>query len=232
MKKIILILIIGFLSFPSIAQEGAFVGVRIIPQSAWILNNDDFDSGEFDFGIPFSVAFGISGGYMFNDILGAEVQVIYSPQGQKYLGDNKDPYATIKNNYLKIPVLFRFRSAGESASFLFNVGPAFGFLMNSTITDDETGMEIDPGIDVYESLDISINIGLGTSISLTDNLYLDLMINLGYGLTEIETTDGKAMLYDYQNNGRTSSNNALAGFSVGLNYVFGKPSASGPSIIK
>lgn len=221
MKKIILILFAGLLSFPSIAQEGAFVGLRIIPQSAWILNTDDFDSDEFDFGIPFSVAFGVSGGYMFSKVIGAEVQVLYSPQGQKYLGDNKDPFGTINNNYLKIPVLFRFRSGGESASFLFNAGPEFGFLMNSTITDDETGMEIDPGFDVYESLDISINIGIGTSILLTENLYLDLMLKLGYGLTEIETTEGKAFLglpYD----GRASSNNALAGFSVGVNYVFSK----------
>ena len=222
MKKILLVFLAAFFSLTMLAQEGAFVGVRVIPQSAWILNNDDFDSDLFDFGIPFSVAFGVAGGYMFNDLLGVETQVIYSPQGQKYLGDNKDPYATIKNNYLKIPVLFRLRTEGEKASFLFNVGPEFGFLMSSTITDDETGEELVSNVDIYENFDIAIDIGLGTSILLVDNLYLDLMIKLGYGLTEIETPEGKGMLYDYQNNGRTSANNALAGFSVGLNYVFSK----------
>ena len=212
MKKVLLVFLSAFFSLTILAQEGAFVGVRVIPQSAWILNNDDFDSGEFDFGIPFSVAFGVAGGYMFNDLLGVETQVIYSPQGQKYLGDNKDPYETIKNNYLKIPVLFRLRTEGEKASFIFNIGPEFGFLMSSTITDDETGEELFSNVDIYENFDIAIDIGLGTSILLTDNLYLDLMIKLGYGLTEIETPEGKGMLYDYQSNGRTSANNALAGF--------------------
>ncbi len=74
----------------------------------------------------------------------------------------------------------------------------------------------------YENFDLSIALAFGTSISLSDNLYLDLLFLLDYGLSEIETTEGKEMLYDYQNNGRTSSNNALAGFSVGLNYVFSK----------
>ncbi len=230
MKKIILILFVGFLSFPSIAQEGAFVGIRIIPQSAWILNNDDFDSGEFDFGIPFSVAFSVAGGYMFTDLLGIETGILYSPQGQKYFFDNNDE-VNIKNNYLKIPLLFRLRTEGEKASFLFNVGPEFGFLMNSTIKDETSGLEIDSE-NYYENFDFSIAIGFGTSILLTQNLYLDLLVKLDYGLTEIETAEGKEMLFDYQNNGRTSSNNALAGFSVGLNYVFGKASASGPSIIK
>ncbi len=130
MKKIILILLLGFLSFPLIAQEGAFVGVRVIPQSAWILNNDDFDSDEFDFKIPFSVAFSLAGGYMFTDLVGIESGVLFSPQGQKYIfDDNSD--VRIKNNYVKIPLLFRLRTEGEKASFLLKVGPEFGFLISS-----------------------------------------------------------------------------------------------------
>ena len=46
------------------------------------------------------------------------------------------------------------------------------------------------------------------------------MVKFDYGLSEIETELGKEILYDYQDNGRTSSSNALLGFSVGLNYVF------------
>ena len=123
MKKLIIFSLLLLLSIPAIAQKGAYIGFRVMPQSAWILNNDDFNSDEFDFGIPFSVAFAVAGGYMFNDIVGIEAQMLYSPQGQVYVDDDKNKLATISNEYFKIPLLFRFRSKGDKAAFLLNAGP-------------------------------------------------------------------------------------------------------------
>ena len=234
MKKLFLLLIICSFSFNSFAQKGAFVGLSIMPQSAWILNNDDFDSGDFDFGIPFSVAFSFDAGYMFNDAIGIQTGVLYSPQGQKYVDGGSD-FAQIKNNYLKIPLLFRLRSGGEKVAFLFNAGPQFGFLIGSSITSSVG--ETDPPIgsdtkSYYENFELSAAIGLGTSIELNSSLFLDLMLKLDYGLSEIESDLGKSLLYQYQEDiERGSTNNALVGFNIGLKYVFGvkeTPTSSNP----
>ena len=224
MKKTVLLLLLSSFSLSLFAQKGGFIGVRAIPQSAWILNQDDFDSEDFDFGVPFSFAFALGGGYMFSDVVGIETQMLYSPQGQKYIDSETSEEINIKNNYFKIPVLFRFRSEAEKVGFLFNIGPEFGFLVGSSINSSDGDLPPEFSGDtqyLYENFEFSIAMGIGTSISLGKSLQLDLLINLDYGLSEIESTAGKELLFDYQNNGRASSNNAVAGFSVGLNYCFG-----------
>ena len=55
MKKIFLFLFILLFSIPTYSQKGAYIGIRLIPQSAWILNQDDFDSDEFDFANSFFI---------------------------------------------------------------------------------------------------------------------------------------------------------------------------------
>lgn len=225
MKNLLLLLSICAFSINSFAQKGAFIGFSIMPQSAWILNNDDFDSGDFDFGIPFSVAFSFDAGYIFNESIGIQTGMLYSPQGQKYVDSDKNDLAEIKNNYLKIPLLFRLRSGGQKVAFLFNAGPQFGFLVGSSISSSvgDTGPPF--GTDTrlyYESFEISAALGLGTSIAIGTNLQLDLMLKLDYGLSEIESSLGKAVLYDYDNDGRSSSNNALIGLNIGIKYMFGE----------
>lgn len=222
MKKLILLLIFCSFSFNSFAQKGAFIGLSIMPQSAWILNNDDFDSGDFDFAIPFSFAFSFDAGYMFNESIGIQTGALYSPQGQKYVEGGKD-FGEIKNNYLKIPLLFRLRTGGEKVAFLFNVGPQFGFLIGSSITSaiGETGPPYGSDTRIYyENFELSAALGLGTSITLGENLLLDLMFKLDYGISEIESDLGKQTLYDYQNNGRGATSNALVGLNIGIKYAF------------
>lgn len=224
MKKLIILLTLLCFSLPNFAQKGAFIGLRIMPQSAWILNQDDFDSDEYDFGVPFSVAFAVAGGYMFTNTIGVEVQMLYSPQGQDYVDSEKNKFASINNNYFKIPVLFRLRTEGEKVAFLLNAGPQFGFLVNSSIDLYGNGDNFSDSRNFYESFEFSVALGLGTSILLTENLFLDLLLKLDYGLSSIESDLGRAFFYDHGNDGRADSNNALLGFSVGVNYVF--PAAS------
>ena len=221
MKAFFILLITVCISYSSIAQEGAYIGLRLIPQSAWILNQDDFDSGEFDFATPFSFAFAIAGGYMFNNSIGIEAQMLYSPQGQKYIDTEGNEFATINNDYFKIPVLFRMRTGEGKVGFLFNLGPQFGFLTGSKITFDQEPDESLPDTKLfYEDFEIALALGFGVSIELGSQLYLDLLIDLSYGLTEIETDLGKEFLYSDDDVDRSKSNNAVAGFSIGLNYVF------------
>jgi len=220
MKKTLLLISILALSTAMMAQ-GPFAGLLVRPQSAWILNDDDFDSGDFDLGIPFSVAFGLQGGYMFSESIGLELQFISSSQGQIYVDDNGDELATITNKYFKIPLLFRLRSGAGKAGFLLNAGPQIGFLTSSSIDlTEEPSESIADSKDFYNSTEFSFLLGIGANIMITEYLSLDLLINIDASLTEIESDFGKENLYDNGENGRAAARNALVGFSVGLSYVF------------
>jgi outer membrane protein with beta-barrel domain len=225
MKKLITVIFFLAIHFTVFSQEGPFIGARVIPQSAWILNQDDFDSNVMDFKTPFSVALGIAGGYMFNDLVGVEVNLLYSPQGQNYISDSsKADLFNKKNNYLKIPVLFRYRSESDKAAFLFSAGPELGFLMGSKLTFPNA-----PDIDTkqyYNSFDFSVLLQIGTSIMIGDKSNLDILLRFNYGLSNIEngtsSADYPVLFPDLTGNGRQKANNASAGMTIGYNFTLSK----------
>ena len=202
------------------AQEGAFIGARIIPQTTWILNNDDFDNPNVDLKYTWGVAFAVAGGYNFNAKHGIEIQTLYSNQSQQYVDENNNKVATKNNIYYKIPLLYRFRTEGKLGSIL-TVGPQFGFLSRSDIDNHGVGSNVDDARNFYENFELSIALGFGASWMLSEKVSLDLMLKLDYGVTEIESGLGKAFFYDHNNDGRGATNNATGGFSVGVNYFFG-----------
>jgi Outer membrane protein beta-barrel domain len=225
MKKLLTIVFLLTIHFAAFSQEGPFIGARVIPQSAWILNQDDFDSNILDFKTPFSVALGIAGGYMFSDLLGVEVNLLYSPQGQKYIADTSgvDLFSK-KNNNLKIPILFRYRSESDKAAFLFNAGPEFGFLMSSKMTFPNAN-DIDTK-QYYNSFDFAVLVQIGTSIMIGESSNLDILLRFNYGLSNIEngtaTGDYPILFPDLTGNGRQKSNNASVGLTIGYNFTLSK----------
>jgi hypothetical protein len=220
MKKILLLISIILFSANLFAQ-GGFAGLLVRPQSAWILNDDDFDSGEFDLGIPFSVAFGAQGGYMFSESIGLELQFIFSKQGQTYIENGGSAeYAKITNKYFKIPLLFRLKSGGDKGGFLLVAGPQIGFLTSSSISISGSSEPLIPDSkNYYNSIDFGFLLGVGANIMLTDYLSLDLLLNIDGSFSELETDFGKSNLHDNGNNGRAAARNALVGFSIGVNYI-------------
>jgi hypothetical protein len=97
--------VFGMLLIGSIwAQEGAFrIGAVLLPQSTWLLNQDDSDAGpELDYEVTWGFAGGISASYNFNDYLGVGLDVLYSNQGQKYKGTQSADYLHGKD-YPELP---------------------------------------------------------------------------------------------------------------------------------
>ncbi len=225
MKKTLLLLSVLTLSTSLMAQQ-FFAGAFVKPQSAWIINNDDFDSDEFDLDIPFTWAYGIQGGYMFTNAFGLETQLIFSAQGQDYILADGEEKVSIENKYINIPLLVRLRGGGEKAGFLLHFGPQIGLLTSSNVVSESFPDLNEDWSDYYKNTTFSLVLGLGANIMLTDYLSLDLMVKVDGGFTEIETELGKAELYDYNENGRAMSLNAVAGFSVGVNYIFGSTGGS------
>jgi opacity protein-like surface antigen len=117
------------------AQESAFrIGAVLLPQSTWLLNQDDSDARpELDYEVNWGFAGGISTFYNFNDYLGVGLDVLYSNQGQKYKGTQSGISYTAKAtlNYLKLPLLLRLNSDPNSVvQFNAFLGPQFSFLLS------------------------------------------------------------------------------------------------------
>jgi len=117
------------------AQEGAIrIGAVLLPQSTWLLNQDDSDAGpELDYKSTWGFAGGVSASYNFTDYLGVGLDVLYSNQGQKYKGTKSGITYTAKTtlNYLKLPLLLRFNSDPNSVvQFSAFLGPQFSFLLS------------------------------------------------------------------------------------------------------
>ncbi|MCX7652974.1 MAG: PorT family protein [Bacteroidia bacterium] len=115
------------------AQQGTIkVGAAFLPQSTWLLNQDDSDAGpELDYVSTWGFAGGITLGYNFTDYIGVGLDVLYSRQGQKYKGTESgaDLTAQTSLNYLKLPLLLRFNSDPNSpVQFSFFLGPQLSLL--------------------------------------------------------------------------------------------------------
>jgi hypothetical protein len=202
------------------AQEGAFrIGAVLLPQSTWLLNQDDSDAGpELDYEVTWGFAGGISASYNFNDYLGVGLDVLYSNQGQKYKGRESDTtYYTAKTtlNYLKLPLLFRFNSDPNSVvQFSAFLGPQFSFLLSYkdrfeafeanvpsfrmevsgkewSITEDGTSDKVKLTAPIYKSFLPGAVLGLGIGIKPTDELLISLHIRADYAFGDAENKDAK-----------------------------------------
>lgn len=220
MKKILVLSFAIVFAMNLAAQRGLSVGVRLIPQATGLLNKQDFDEGD---GLNFEKTIGFAGGlavgYGFSDNFGVMANLLYSKQGQNYINDLLDHQWSVELNYFKIPLLLRMNTDPEKkAMFVFEVGPELGFLMNaSQSSDDNTNLNVDDYKRFVKSSDLSLDLHLGAGINFSEKLSADLLLRLNYGFSDITSDE----LYDYYetlNVDRDKTNNATAGFIIGLNY--------------
>jgi hypothetical protein len=209
--------VFGMLLIGSIwAQEGAFrIGAVLLPQSTWLLNQDDSDAGpELDYEVTWSFAGGISASYNFNDYLGVGLDVLYSNQGQKYKGTKSGTTYTAKAtlNYLKLPLLLRFNSDPNSVvQFNAFLGPQFSFLLSYkdrketnpsteirevsgkelSITTGNTPTKEELTAPIYKSFLPGAVLGFGIGIKPTDELLISLHIRADYAFGDAENKDAK-----------------------------------------
>jgi len=200
------------------AQEGAIrIGAVLLPQSTWLLNQDDSDAGpELDYESTWGFAGGVSASYNFTDYLGVGLDVLYSSQGQKYKGTESGISYTAKTtlNYLKLPLLLRFNSDPNSVvQFNAFLGPQFSFLLSYkdrfeddvpllrtnievsgkemiiTTGNTPTGEELTAPI--YKSFLPGAVLGFGIGIKPTDALLISLHIRADYAFGDAENKDAK-----------------------------------------
>ncbi|MCX7606479.1 MAG: PorT family protein [Bacteroidia bacterium] len=204
------------------AQQGSLkVGVALLPQSTWLLNQDDSDAGpELDYVTTWGFAGGLTAAYNLTDYLGVGLDILYSSQGQKYKGTTSGTNWTSRTqlNYLKLPFLLRFNSDPNSpVQFSFFVGPQLNYLLSyrdkieattsfGTATGEISGTTYTTTISgggltvtdsekltapAYKSLTFGAALGLGVGFQLTDELSLSVHFRGDYSFGDVENKDCK-----------------------------------------
>ena len=144
----------------------------------------------------------------------------------------------ISLNYFQIPLLFKYRTGGESAKFFLAVGPQLDLLLSGKQTFDPSNPMYDtlrpqPIIggtfkistedikERYSSLEIMGRLDLGVEIIVAKHLFIDLALTMAYGFMDINSTDWR--IPDYATPPATGtynkSNIAYAGINLGINYT-------------
>ena len=236
MKRILAIVFLLFFATNAIfAQQGLEIGLKVLPQTTWVFNDDDFAAGdELDFDKKFELAYGLNIGINLSDRFGIQSGVIYSPQGQKYKHDGEMIFGTtaktseVRLNYLQIPVLLKLNSDPMSViSFVAGAGVQFGFLQDAQYLVNNVKIDSvllgDNAINFYNKKDLSVVFNIGTQINVTEHLNLTLAIQADYSLDDIEDkVIGVLPSYRGITDRNAPSQNMTAGLQVGINYVIGR----------
>lgn len=240
MKKLFTAALCVSLSVGAFAQKGLSFGAYVLPQSTWILNQNDFDLGKIrDFRSTINVGYGLQAGYGISDNFSIQTGAYFSRLGQDYTStvvtnpltgaEVKSDYS-VKVDYLRVPLLASFNSDPSSnVGFLFNVGADFGFKMANSIESSNGTTNSDMPYFVsntvatnvatdkyYKSLDIQGTMGFGAQIRVTDNLKVQALLRLGYSLMDIEEKPADTVTFKYSD--RKTANHATAGLQIGLVY--------------
>lgn len=217
---------------PAFAQKGLEVGVRIIPQSVWIINDDDAARGDgLDYTRTWGMAYGVQAGYNFLDFLGLQTGLLVSSQGQKYVHDGSAGFETsqVKLNYLKIPILLKVNSSPDAgAQFVATAGVQMGILTNAKYyTDDEEvnitgllGNDISYK-DLFSSGDLAAVFSLGARFRVSDSFNLGLSFRGDYSLSDIENKEFQIAGIKYYPEDRAKSANLTGGIMIEANYILG-----------
>jgi hypothetical protein len=156
-------------------------GVRVGLNLANLSGNDVSDLGDTD--MRSGLVVGLFGVVPLNENIAFQPEVLFSQQGAK-LEDGSDD-ATIKLDYLQVPLLARFRlGMSPSAPVHALFGPSFGFRTNAEVdVNGETIDDNDEFEDQTESFDIGLVAGIGVNAgpAVVDARYM-------WGLRNIDKT--------------------------------------------
>jgi hypothetical protein len=238
MRKIysLIFLAIFLAAGQAIAQKQLYFGGGGTGISSWLINQNNYGYQDLDVKAGISYGFNANAGFDFNNNLGVKLELGFQKLGQKYSKTKADTNFTrnIGLNYFQLPLLFKFRTGGETVKFMAAIGPQFDFLMNAkqdyyyTLMDsigDYDYTKPIPGTselisenDIthrFNSFDIQARLDLGVEIIIIKNLFIDAGFSFAYGLKDIIAPDYQFEDVDGNYN---PVHNAYVGFNVGINY--------------
>jgi hypothetical protein len=201
--------------------------------SITVISQGDHDSNPYVKNkLTFAGGAGVTFGYTIKPNFVITSGILYASHNQKF-----DGYATIADStfkiysgkkrldYLKVPVLFKFMSAGDKGPFKYYgfVGPQFAFLLKgdgATVVyehyDNGYFFDLPPANNkYYNPFIIELSAGVGADYQLADNLYLQTSLKFDAGLNN---TENKAFFNSnyYNKSDHTSDNHNTRNYSLNL----------------
>jgi len=195
MKNFFVIIIICVFVQSSFAQE-VRIGVKGAFNSTWLFNTNISDRGESaDYQASWGSHLGLAFNYYFTEDLGIGVDLLYVTHTQNFLGNTFDGsgngFAYTGEEvltYLDIPVLFRISSEGGP---YVEIGPQVGLLLGGKedfyLAYDALNIIQYKDADYkkdFNSVNVAAVLGFGYDIKASDNLFVNLGLRFGYGLTD------------------------------------------------
>jgi hypothetical protein len=233
-KSLSLILFAILLAGPLMSQKQLYFGLSGTGLSSIVTNQNNYGVSPLDYKVVIGASGNVNVGFDFNKHFGLKLEIGYTKMGQKYEKSKKDTVfaRNVKLNYLQIPLMFKYRTGGESARFYLQLGPQIDFLVSAsqdyTLNDSvfvRTGKNLadQPFVfgektitERFSSLDVMGRLDLGVDISIVKNLCLNIGLTMAYGFLDINAPDWRMNDSDGNYN---PSHNIYAGLNVGLNYV-------------
>ncbi len=197
MKKLIILSALSIIFCGANAQFsfGPKAGLNIAKLK--ISNTADYSYGSV---VRFNA--GAFANYKISDQFAAQIEVLYSAEGEKGKILSSDSYDNIKTDFLNVPVLFQYISP---VKIYAETGPQVGFLLS--ITEAAQGYPSESIKQYYKSVDFSWDFGLGYKL---EKYVPGLGINARYAL-------GLGAINNKDISGGTLKNRV---FTVGLFYAF------------
>ncbi|MBL4716046.1 MAG: outer membrane beta-barrel protein [Bacteroidia bacterium] len=174
MKKLLLLTLIGFISYTSIAQEGILVGPKYSINTTWLFDQDEYESNTYNYGFTLGSMKGVNVGFQFSPKYGAEIDLFSTSHNQKYLNSSptSEMYYIEKLKYFDIATYFRVRS--EQSATYFMIGPKFSFFNKALIfthsdNGDESKLPVAKDEDIYNKLNVFIELAYGLEAELVED---------------------------------------------------------------
>jgi len=197
------------------AQQGFHLGARFLPQSTWMFNDDDSDSGHFKYVPTYRSAAGAGLSYFFTEGFGIGTELIFSRQGQKFTIDTLGNAFNMLN-YRKIPILIHLASnPSQGTHFYFYAGPQIMMLQNATWGREISGLNLNvDATSFYKSQILGALLGLGAGFKIKPYLYANLGIRLEYSWEDAEDKTNPVYFPN-----RRKTWHALGAIDAGLKFV-------------
>lgn len=133
MKKLLLILVIGFAGLPVV-----FGQVTLLPKVGFNVSNVRFDNGDFRFygdaQARAGLVLGMGANVPFNDPISFQAELLYISKGFTVDETTNEGYYSL--NYLEVPLLAKATFGNRDLSFYGNGGLSLGFLLGGRVKGD------------------------------------------------------------------------------------------------
>jgi len=215
MKKYLFLLLVA--SSATFAQHKPKLGVNVGGTYSNIRGNEIADTNKYDANFLIGASIEIPLNERFSLLGNLNYERKTFKNTLNVIGGNPfDPMFTTQNvdikarlEYLTIPVNLKYYIDSQKR-FYINGGAFAGiFLDSNTKVDGENTNENEN--DLFQTLDLGVNLGVGTNIKITEKNSLNIEIRHNYGLKNIS----KAKVYN-DDNVKTNSFNLIANWQFDL----------------